>query len=82
MKSVTVPSAPASRVVHRETLLNVDDDEREDVEVERIDDPSEEHGPERPPLVARDLTVPRPFGCGGVGGNGSGLGQGRHGRGF
>ena len=59
MISVTVPSSARERAVDGEALLDVDDDEGEDVEVERVDDPAEEDGPERAPLIARDLPIPR-----------------------
>ncbi len=58
MNSVDGAQSARECAVDREALLNVDDDERKDVEIERIDDPSQEHGPERPPLLAGDLTVP------------------------
>jgi hypothetical protein len=46
------------RTIDSEALLNVDQDEGEDVEVERIDDPAQKDGPERTPLVRCDLPVP------------------------
>ena len=53
MTSVTVPERAGQRAVDREALLDVDEDEGEDVEVERVDDPPEEHRPEGAPLIAR-----------------------------
>ncbi len=53
--SVMVPSRPARAPIDGEALLNVDDDEGEDVEVERIDDPAEKDCPERAPLGWRDI---------------------------
>ena len=58
MISVTVPERAGERAIDGEALLDVDDDEREDVEVERVDDPAKEHGPEGAPLIARDLPIP------------------------
>ena len=59
------------RAIHGEALLDVDEDEGEDVEVERVDDPPEEHRPERAPLILGDLPVP---GAGILGRVGSGGG--------
>jgi hypothetical protein len=39
-------------------MFNINEDEGENVEVERIDDPAEEHGPEGAPLITRDLAIP------------------------
>ena len=52
------PERAGERAIDGEALLDVDDDEGEDVEVERVNDPAEEHRPEGAPLIARDLPVP------------------------
>src|SRR5207253_1569294 len=41
--------------IDRERLLNVDEDERENGEVEAIEHPAEERGDERTPLIARQF---------------------------
>ncbi len=46
------------RAIDGEAVLDVDQDEGHDVEVERIDDPSEKHRPEGAPLIAADLSIP------------------------
>ena len=55
--SVTVPSAPA-RAVDLETVLNIREQERQDVEVEGDEHPAEVGGDKRAPLVAGDFPIP------------------------
>ena len=43
---------PRQPAIDREAVGDVDDDEREDVEVERVNDPADERGPEGAPLLA------------------------------
>jgi len=52
--SVIVPSAPASALSHREAALNVDEEKRQDGEVEAVEHPSHVGADERLPLSRRD----------------------------
>ena len=56
--SVTVPSAPRQRRIDRKAGLDVDQDERHDGEVEPVEQPAEERGEKRPPLLPVDLAKP------------------------
>ena len=50
---------PGQEAVNRERPLDVDQDEGEDREVEPVEHPAEKRRPERAPLIAVDLAVPR-----------------------
>ena len=56
--SVTVPSAPASALLIGEAVLDVDEQEREDGEVEPVERPAEERREKCPPLCRIDLAIP------------------------
>ena len=50
---------PLEKLLSFLASVDVDQDERGDREVERVDDPAEKDRPESSPLISRDLRVPR-----------------------
>jgi hypothetical protein len=51
------PEGSGERAVDGKAFLDVNQDESEHVEIEGVDDPSEEHRPERAPPLATDLRI-------------------------